>query len=574
MDTATHPAAAPTAPLAYAADPPRTHSRRRTVLLTAGLALVALILLGAWNANRLFGGWLGSDEGNPTVYTVKEVDLNITLKEDGELKPKNSVDIKCELEGQSTILTVVAESTKVRKGDLLVELASDAIKERLESEEIELRKIESSLEAAQQNLSITQNENASNIKKCEIDLELAELELRRYLEGDFQKSLKAAQINIKQTQMDIERKQDELEKKTELKEKGFVTPTQLEQLEFELEKAEMQLEQNELQMRILLEYEKPKNETQKTAAVDQATQELAREKQRAESRERQAVAKVAEQQALLAVRSNRVQRLREQYDKCKIYAPVDGMVQYPSEEMSWNFGGNRIAPGEKVYEGQTLVVLPDTNQMVVTTRIHEADRHKVHEGLPCLVKVPAVPGRTFTGRIARIAQFADSANRWLNPELKEHTTEVLLDETGAPVSPGDSAEIKILVEEVHGVLAVPVQCVFARGPKNYVFVRRGGSTEFAEVGLGRASTTMVEITSGLSAGDDVLLHADADLLAMLPNPSTIPTETFEQVTENNIEAKAEAAPTTQAVAENQPNEESAPTPAATQPATTQPATSG
>jgi cobalt-zinc-cadmium efflux system membrane fusion protein len=464
-------------------------------------------------------GVFGPAATDVNTYVVKEVPLSITLSEDGELKPKNSVEIKCELEGQSTILEIAEESSTVKKGDLLVELASDAIKERLDSEEIQLRKIESALEAAEEALKLTQKENESKIKKCEIAVMVADLELQRYLEGDFKRALKAAEINIKQTRMDIKRKEDDLTKNNDLFERGFVTASKIDQLKFELEKAQMTLEQNLLQKEILLKYEKPKNKAQKESDVEQTIQELDREKQRAESRKKQALAKIEEQRALKDMRTTRVQRLKTQYDKCNIYAPVDGIVQYPAGD-NWR-GNNRIAPGEKVYEGQTLVVLPDTSQMLVTTRIHEADRHQVREGLPCLIKVPAVPDRSFTGRISRIAQFAETANRWLNPDLKEHMTEVLLDETDAPISPGDSAEIKILIDEIDAALAVPVQCIYARGSKTYVFVQRGRSAEYVEIKMGRSSTSMVEIVDGLKAGDRVLMHAGNELVSTLPAPTSV-----------------------------------------------------
>jgi HlyD family secretion protein len=481
----------------------------------AGLAL----LLGGMGGLSVLGRIFGKAETDPTIYVVRPVNLSITLTEDGELKPKNSVEIKCELEGQSTILYVVPESTQVKKGDVLIELASDAIRERLQAEEIELKKLEAALEAAQQELSLTQQENVSRLQKAEMALELAELELRRYVEGDYQRALASARMAISQTQMDIARREEELAKNRELAQMGFVTSSKIRDLEFELEKAYMQLAQNQLALEILDKYERTKNEKQKSLDVTQAREELARERQRCESREKQARVKVEEQQELLKLRRERVERLREQYEKTTIRAPVDGVVQYPSEEASWRFGGNRIAPGEKAFEGQTLLVLPDTSQMIVQTRIHEADRHRVREGLPCLVRVPAVPGRVFRGRISRIARFADTTNRWLNPDLKEHATEILLEETDAPISPGDSAEIRILIDELEGVLAVPVQCVFARGAKNYVFVRGIGGPRYVEVKLGRSNESMVEVVEGLKQGDEVLMQVPDELVATLPAPT-------------------------------------------------------
>lgn len=500
--------------------------RSRHTWLWVSVASVVVVAgsVFALQSSNLLDRVFGRAERDSSLYIVKPIDLSITLTEDGELKPKNSVEIKCELEGQNTILTVVEESTRIKKGDLLVELASDEIKDRLDTENIQLESSKAALVAAQQNLEIIKSENQSKKKKCEIDSLVAELELERYKKGDYRRALKAAEINIAQSIMDIEQKKEDLTKNEELEKKGFVTTTKIKQLKFELQKAEWQLEQNELQKSILEQYEKKKNETQKESALEQAIQELDREKQRATSREAQAIAKVKEQQSLLETRQKRFDRLEEQCAKCKVHAPVDGIVQYPSDSMSWRWNNNRIAAGEKAYEGQTLIVLPDTTQMIVTTRIHEADRHKVHVGLLCLVKVPAVPDHTFPGKISRIAQFADTANRWLNPELKEHSAEILLDETDAPLSPGDSAEIKILIEELSDVLAVPVQCVFSRGSKNYVFKNTGGTEEYVEVKLGRSSESLVGIVEGVRAGDEILMQVDEQLVATLPAASTSESE--------------------------------------------------
>ena len=498
-----------TAPYASAA---RGRRSRAAWLMTGAGAVLLAALAGLGWSGRLPG--FGAATSPDGLFLVRPMDLEITLTESGELKAANYREYRNEVEGASTLLYVIQESTRVKAGDLLIELASDAIIERLDTEEISLRSTRSAYEAAVQELEITRNENASKLKKAAIDLEVAALELQQYTKGEFEKQLLAAQIDITQAKMEIERKEDELMKNEELLKREFVPRSRVDQLKFELRKAEMTLERNELTLEILKKYDFEKNEIQKRSALEQAEQELERERQRAESRERQAEARVEEQKATLAIREARVRRLRQQLEKTRIVAESDGIVQYPDQEGRW--GGDPIAVGQKSYEGQTLVIIPDTSQMIIRARIHEADRHQVREGLPVEVRVPAVPGEVFFGRISRIAQFADSANRWLNPNLKEHATEILLDRSNAPVSPGDSAEIKILVDHLPNVLAIPVQAVFVRGPKSYVFAHRGLSVELVEVQLGRSSTRMVEVTGGLKAGDKVYLHADESMLARLP----------------------------------------------------------
>lgn len=493
------------------ASAPRSSALGKYALLGAfGVLALTIGLRFLWTSGGVLPGSSGA------VHIVKAVDLSITIDEDGELKPRESVYIKCEVEGEATLLFLVEESTRVKKGELLVELASDEVTERIETEEIEMRKIVSEMQSAREELDIQRNQNAADTRKAEIDLVVAELELKKYLQGDHEKSLKDVDIDIKQTEMEIVRKNDEIEKNDRLLAKGFVTPQKLEELRFELEKAQMTLAKHQLSREILMAYDHPKNEKQKSSAVDQAREELERVKKRAESKEKQAISKVQQFEELLSVRTRRLERMREQLSRCKIVAPSDGVVQYPED--GWRGDDEGLTVGAKVREGQTLLQLPDTSNLIVSTRIHEADRHRVLVGQRCIIKATSAPDRTFNGTISKIGKFADSTNRWLNPELKEHATEIQLDASDAALAPGDSAQIKIMIEDVPNVLAVPVQSVYARGAHNYVFVDRGGTARPVEVKLGRSTTNLIEVVSGLSSGDRVRMTADEALLATLPQP--------------------------------------------------------
>ncbi len=518
MQTSDEPISTAVLPASYAR---RKRSAQRTlrrwwyvaaaIVFLGGLALILRSTAVGW-LDRL----MGRESAAGAFHVVKPVTLSITLTEDGELKPRESVEVKCEVEGQSTILYVVDESTRVKKSDLLVELASDTLVDRLESEQMDLRRIQADYEAAVEELAIQKNQNASNIKKAEIDFDVADLDLKKYLEGDFLQQLKETDLDIKRANMDIARAEEDLREDQELAKRGWVTEKDVELRKYTLEVAQDQLKRHIESKRILLEYAKPMALMQKTSARDRAREELEREKKRADSREKQSQARVDQYQDQLQQRQRRVARTQEQLEKCKMYAPADGVVQYPvGDGHRWG-GGDRIAAGEKVREGQTLVVLPDTSQMLVKTRIHEADRHLVKEGVPCVVTVPAVPGQSFTGKIAKIDKYADSENRWLNPDLKEHSTEVLLDQTDAPLSPGDSAEVKILIDTIEDALAVPVQCAFSRGARSFVFLQNGGAAEPVEVTFGRSNTNLIEVVDGLKTGDRVLMHADERLLAKLP----------------------------------------------------------
>lgn len=484
----------------------------------AALVLTVILVVGfnADDGGNWFMDLFRSQTDNAFLHTVERVPMEIILREDGELMPRDQIEIKCEVEGEPTILYIVEESSYVKKGDLLVEFASESLQERLEQEQIELRRIEAELETAKQDLKIQLDQNESDIKKGQLDLDVAELEFQKYIHGDYPQSVKEVELNIEQSEMEIKRKTEEWEKHRELLKKNFVAKLRVEELAFDVRRAEMQLERHRLSKDILEKYDHPKQLKQKQSAVERAAEELERIKARADSREASARARVEQHESTVKMRRERFARMRSNLDKTKIYAPADGIVQYPQEGSRWG-RDERLAAGSRATEGQTVLVLPDTSQMIVRTRIHEADRHRIAEGMRCLVTVQAVPGESFVGRIARIDKFADSESRWLNPNLKEHTTEILLEPTDSPLSPGDSAEVKILIATIDEALTVPVQSVVSRGRDQFVFRHTGsGDPEVVPVEVGQSTVSMIEVKSGLNAGDRVLTEFDESLLALLP----------------------------------------------------------
>ena len=139
--------------------------------------------------------------------------------------------------------------------------------------------------------------------------------------------------------------------------------------------------------------------------------------------------------------------------------------------------------------------------------------------MPATVEIEGFTGRVFTGRVSKIAALADSQNRWLNPNLKEYETEIMLDGEFTDLKPGITARADILIVELSNVLAVPVQSVYVKD-SSYVFVDRGGHPEPVKVTPGMASNEYVEIKQGLAERDKVYLAVTDDMKLLLPDEMT------------------------------------------------------
>src|SRR5262245_9292312 len=114
--------------------PSRGSSRRWVVV-------AALIVLGlATGAALAFREGKVADTGSEATYTVDRADMRVTVVEAGTLQAANSFDVYSELEGQNTIVKIAAEGAYVKEGDLLLELDTSQLTDKVNQQEIAYEK--------------------------------------------------------------------------------------------------------------------------------------------------------------------------------------------------------------------------------------------------------------------------------------------------------------------------------------------------------------------------------------------------------------------------------------------------
>jgi len=140
--------------------------------------------------------------------------------------------------------------------------------------------------------------------------------------------------------------------------------------------------------------------------------------------------------------------------------------------------------------------------------VHESVVDKVRVDQMARIRVDAFATRSFTGKVLKVAILPNTSSSWLNPDLKEYDAEISIEGDTSGLKPGMSAEVEIDVKIVRKVLQVPVQTIGAHRGKTIVYVvgPKGGE-EMREVVIGDANDKLVEIRSGLSEGERVLMEA-------------------------------------------------------------------
>ena len=128
--------------------------------------------------------------------------------------------------------------------------------------------------------------------------------------------------------------------------------------------------------------------------------------------------------------------------------------------------------------------------------------------LPATVRIDAFSDRSYKGTVQSVAVLPDQGS-WYNSDTKMYKTLVTIDDEVEDLKPGMTAVVEIHVAEVSDALTVPVQAIVQKQKSTFCFVERGGRIERQDVEVGQSNEKFVEIKSGLSESDRVVLNTGA-----------------------------------------------------------------
>ena len=407
----------------------------------------------------------------------------------------------CQVEGRSTIVYLVKEGESVKKGDLLIELDSSTLRQSLETAGLEVKQAESDLKNSKEMLAIQENQNQADLEAATVALNLAKLALEQYEKGTYPQELADAETLVKMSDIAVRNKEEDLEQTRSLFSKGFVTAADVKQAELAVTTVHNDLRKAQTALMVLKTFKHQTDTETNRSAVSQAEQKLARVKRMNASLLTKAQADVETKEMAVATKTKNLQKLQQQLEYCKIYAPADGMVVYGRDDDEF-----RMVEGATVRERQRLIRLPDTSQMKAVVKINESQVPRLKLGQRALVRIVGTPdpvGATIT----KISPMADGSSRWWNPDLREYPVELTLDRSPQDSKPGLSAQVEIFIEQIRSVLAVPLASIYSQGRDSYVFARRGENVEPVKVQIGAASETHATVTQGLNNSQDVLILA-------------------------------------------------------------------
>jgi len=223
-----------------------------------------------------------------------------------------------------------------------------------------------------------------------------------------------------------------------------------------------------------------------------------------------------------------VKQSKDNLSKTTIYAPMAGTISALNKEVG------EIALGSQFQE-DVIMIVSDLALMEALVDVDENDIIKVSLNDSATIEIDAFPDKTFHGVVREIASSANIGGLGTTDQKTEFEVKLTILDPVSGLRAGMTASADIVVETRDSTLCVPIQCVTVRTPEQLtqrtteteegaeadsasqeqftpdkdgfvpiVFVVQDGVAKAMQVETGIQSETHIEISVGISEGDEIV----------------------------------------------------------------------
>ena len=452
-------------------------------------AVVVLVVAGGWAYRTRRASQPVADSFRTARVTRGNISVSVTAT--GAVQPYSQVEVRSRATG--TVVDVhVQEGDQVKQGALLLDIDDRDARAGYETAQASLAAAQARLEQSRATLVSTRAQNRTRIAQTEAALATARARFQQLTAGTRPEQLDQAREVVRQAEVNLNLARQTLDRARTLFNDGMVPKTQLEQAQTQFDVAQTQVSTAQARLREL-----QTGSTQEDIAVVRAQ---VREAEAAVAQARVAVLQervlAADVDAVTAQVRNAAalaQQARDRLRETQVTAPIAGIVSKLSVQVGQNVIGG-------VSSGGTLVMmLADTRIIQASVMVDETDIAKVTTGMGVRVTADALRGRTFSGKVRRIAPQSQVVQN-----VTQYEVIVAIDHPEQALRLGMGVDAEFVVTGRENVLLVPLEAVRGQDAKVIILVE-GEMLTPVVVETGATDGRQVEIVKGVEVGQTVYL---------------------------------------------------------------------
>ena len=149
---------------------------------------------------------------------------------------------------------------------------------------------------------------------------------------------------------------------------------------------------------------------------------------------------------------------------------------------------------------RTKLVTSWTSDRLYAVGLFVTDATKLKIGQAATMSFDALGGTTVTGKVTVISPTSTTVSNVIS-----YPVQIALDTPNPLIKPGMTANVSVVVDERDAVLSLPSTALSGRGTAATVLVKTSSGSQSKRVQVGLRGDNAVEITSGVSEGDQVVI---------------------------------------------------------------------
>ncbi len=191
---------------------------------------------------------------------------------------------------------------------------------------------------------------------------------------------------------------------------------------------------------------------------------------------------------------NQLDIARRQLENTRPRSPIAGTVN-----------ARYVDPGTMVQPGKAIANIVDISVLKVRVNVSEREAFALKPGDKVEVSTDVYPGLAIGGTVDNIASKADEAHTY--------PVEIVVpNSTKHPLKAGMFARISFTSLAPTEALTIPRSALIGSIKEAQVYVVRGSVSHLCQVVIGKQSTDLLEVTTGLAEGDTVVVSGQNNLV--------------------------------------------------------------
>ncbi len=166
-------------------------------------------------------------------------------------------------------------------------------------------------------------------------------------------------------------------------------------------------------------------------------------------------------------------------------------------------GARSFDRGDYLRIGDPMFTVVDDQPLEIGFSVPERYLGQLDRGSPVSLTVRSMPGRTVRGEVSFVSPYVDPQSRTVSMKAR-------VPNPGSELRAGQFADVRLQLESRPAVV-VPEAAVVPREGGNVAFVVEGGEARRREVRTGARRPGLVEVLSGVEAGDTVVVAGQQNL---------------------------------------------------------------